>query len=60
MRVFVENIRVWLVQICGSLAKPLGALTIRKAQQSRFMALMQRLRHVRSTGPYTRDEMNQR
>jgi hypothetical protein len=25
-----------------------------------FEALMRRLRHVRATGPYTRDEMNER
>jgi hypothetical protein len=25
-----------------------------------FNALMRRLRHVRSSGPYTRDEMNER
>ncbi|MFZ1007578.1 MAG: hypothetical protein WAN65_12115 [Candidatus Sulfotelmatobacter sp.] len=27
---------------------------------SRFFALMRRLRHVHSAGPYTRDEMNER
>jgi hypothetical protein len=31
-----------------------------KGSGAAYVALMERLRHVRSSGPYTRDEMNAR
>ncbi len=34
--------------------------TAQTGDEQEFKALMRRLRHIRSGGPYTRDEMNER
>jgi hypothetical protein len=34
--------------------------TARHGRERDFDALMRRLRHIRSNGPYTRDELNER
>ena len=38
----------------------LGEYTRQRDVVAEYDALMERLRHVRSAGPYTRDEMNER
>ena len=48
-RTLNEAFREWLAQFAGT------ARDARKAE-----ALMKRLRHIKSRGPYTRDEMHER
>ncbi len=38
----------------------LQSFTAQAGDEREFDALMRRLRHIRSGGPYTRDEMNER
>ncbi len=38
----------------------LQAFTAQAGDEQEFDALMRRLRHIRSGGPYSRDEMNER
>jgi len=56
----IEKIALRMRLVCQPLAAALRRRGILLSRERMFVAVMGRLRHVRSSGPYNREEMNER
>jgi|HubBroStandDraft_6_1064221.scaffolds.fasta_scaffold648952_2 hypothetical protein len=56
----VEKIALWIRLVRRAVTEILRPASFLSSHGSNFDAVIRHLRHVRSSGPYTRDQMNER